>query len=153
MEDFFKKNYIWLAVIAILLIFLITKNSSNSVKQNTFNSKLVTEKQKCQEAFTKYNANNGYTGIRAHFNANLNTCLVDDLYNRPDGIVQTSSVIDIYDGSRKLLELDIFLKPEAGIAVGQYLYENGKKINVLGDVLKEYDKRRAVLFEEPTPNY
>ncbi len=129
-----------------------TNFSQFSISKQNFNADLIVAKQKCQESFTQYNEQNQHTGIRAHLNAKLNACLVDDLYNRPDGDVQTSSIVDIYDSNRKLLELDIFTKPEASIPAGAYLFVNGVKILTFNPA-KEYDKRRAALFEEPVPNY
>ncbi len=173
MDKFVQKNYIWLGIVAVLLMTLIIKGSGNTnpqvtetmgnnivpaeqtnnksitTQQPSFNPDLVVAKQKCQDAFIKYNADNGGTGIRAHFNASLNTCLVDDLYNGPNA--QTDTVVDIYDSYRKLIELDIFTKPEITIPVGEYLYVNGVKF-ATSEPAKEYDRRRYKLLELPLPD-
>ncbi|SRR5216684_774301 len=141
------------------LYWLGTRSNANSYQplaaQQQFNPELVATKQKCQDALVKWNQENTRTnsagsdyGIRAHFNASLNACLADYLFNRSDG-VQVSKVIDLYE-NRTLLELDI--DPHTSMSPGEFLTDNGSVVKVENPA-KEFGIRRAVLFEESPPNY
>ncbi len=153
MKNFLKEN--WLKLGALIIIVVVAYYLGTLSRQQ-FNPALVTEKQKCQNAFEKWideNTGSGSIATRAHFNPNLNTCLVDYSNNDNIGHSDSSKVIDIYDSNKVLLELDILLPGNIIGKVGSYLYENGKEVNVWGDAGREYRRREALLFEEPAPNY
>lgn len=138
--------------------------ATTSSSSGGFNADLVIPKQKCQDDYKKWSQKTGeYNGgfdqaIRAHFNATLNTCLVDYMNTALDAnkltISQTSKVIDIYNSDKSLLELDIYTQAYNGIKPGLYLYENGNQVkSFFGDPKKKFDEKRAALFEEPAPSY
>ncbi len=157
MEKFIKENWFKMSIVVMLFIIVLSAIyyfilSSNKANQQ-FNRDLVIEKQKCQDAFKKWETENTPPkGIgRVHFNSTLNTCLVDYNFKSFDN-GHVSTIIDIYDGDRRLLELDDNLQSTVLISKGLILYENSQVVKTTNPA-EEYYKRRAALFEEPVRNY
>ncbi len=156
-----KSNYIlWGGFIVLVILFIVSRFwSGDSTIQPTqnisqqFNPNLVKAKQDCQDTFQKMKLGNtwstadgGLGGLQAHFNSQLNTCLVEFEYAASDRSgSQVYAIADIYE-NRRLLELDLILG-SGTVASGEYLFENGVKVNI-SNPSAEYDKRRAVLFNQ-----
>jgi hypothetical protein len=151
MRKYFTGALVTLAVVGAYYAGAVS-NKRTVPPSQPFDPALVNAKEKCQLAFAKWKEENDNLGFRAHFNQNLNACLVESLYNNAIGHSQTSQVIDIYD-NKTLLEMDIEL-PGASVPVGTYVFENGGKVAGPGsEAANEYGKRLAVLFEEAPHEY